>query len=312
MKKISLKDSYEAAITIMKDRAVSFYHAFSKLPKNRFQSIAAIYAFCRYADDLVDNSSDDTSASIENLKELDIFLTAIYTKEKISLNKPWWPALVDSIEKFNIPLEGFKMQLEGQRRDLYFEDMESTEELTDYAKLVAGSVGIMLAPLLADKRGYASCPDFLGACEALGIGMQITNILRDVGEDLRNRNRLYLPKNLLMKYNISRKELETLAFLQDEEEIKRRIHPDFIKLWEELAQIADTYYVQIETHISAFCKSCRIPLLAAALVYHAISDAVRKEGYNCFSKRCYTNKGERNSLILRAALYNKQTLFSKS
>ena len=158
----------------------------------------------------------------------------------------------------------------------------------------------MLLPILANQQEDASEPLFITACENLGIGMQITNILRDVGEDLRTRDRMYIPSDLLDKYEIRRSDLETLARIENPEQITHRIPNSFIELWESLSALADIYYLDYEKYMDRFHPACRLPLVAAALSYHAISDAVREASYDCFTKRCYTSPATRDALIKRA------------
>lgn len=312
-----LNDSYSACVEIMKERAVSFHYTFVKLPEKKFRSVAALYAFCRYADDLVDGSEENGESfsgeiGAKKLDELQSCIERIYQGESFGLQQEWGLALEDTIRRFQIPIDGFLMQIEGQRKDTFFEDIETTEELVRYSRLVAGSVGRLLMPLLLKENENFCDPTLIESCEGLGVAMQITNILRDVGEDLRNRDRLYLPKNLLTKYNISRRELSALSLLTDDDQAVQRIKPEFILLWEELAELADRFYCKFEESIFRFDPSCRFPLIAAALVYRSIADAVRKEGYNCFTKRCYTDALTRNKLILKAAGYKKTGVFCSS
>lgn len=299
-----LTTSYHAADQIMKDRATSFYQAFRHLPTERFQGVAAVYAFCRYADDTVDHVSlGQSAAALEQLDLLEARLRAIYEDEDdwgLMENAPWWPAFVDTVRRFSVPIDSFLQQIEGQRRDADFRDIQSIEELLEYCRLVAGSVGTMLLPLLVADDADLDNSEFVSACQSLGVGMQITNILRDVGEDLKTRNRIYLPADLLKEYQITRTQLLELATCSDAARLQAAIPKNFVLLWERLAELADRYYVQYENWISWFHPSCQIPLTSAALVYRAIANAVRGQSYNCFSKRCYTDAATRASLIALA------------
>lgn len=313
MKKIHPEDSYSIAENIMKERAVSFYQAFSKLPRNRFRGVAALYAFCRYADDLVDEIKEKgRDENLEKLNRLEEAIKGLYGESGAPIEEDWWPALVDTIESFQIPLDGFLQQIEGQRKDAFFKDIQTTEELLEYCRLVAGSVGRLLLPVLAAENTDVADAALIESCEDLGKAMQITNILRDVGEDLKKRNRLYLPKDLLESYGISRNTLAELSALEDEEQLTGRMDPDFIRLWEELALLADRLYFRFEESVHRFHPTCQFPLAAAALLYRGILDAVRKERYNCFTKRCYTDDGTRNKLLLQALKYKKTGIFGSS
>ncbi|UTC75830.1 phytoene/squalene synthase family protein [Treponema sp. OMZ 792] len=298
----------------MKERAVSFYQAFSNLPPERFKGVAAVYAFCRYADDLVDKKPIDGGEKniLKSLLDLENALKFLYSKESGSalyskgmgvkpndnpvLQEDWWPAFEHTVKKFDIPLKGFLMQIEGQRMDLSPDDIKTFDEFIEYCRLVASSVGLMMLPFLV-KSDKEMDDGFVKSCEDLGIAMQITNILRDVGEDLREKNKLYLPASLLEEYGITKKELEDLARQSTEECIETLIPQNFILLWEKLASIADDYYASFGKRLSYFHPSCVMPLFAAARMYRGIADAVREASYNCFTKRCYTTEKMRNAVL---------------
>ncbi len=322
---ITLEDSYADAMSIMRDRATSFYQAFHYLPEDRFKAVAAVYAFCRYADDTVDAAteygldgltSDQLLAkstamrhALEELNALDRFLDQMAViSDQHSENSPeifrsseaWKPAFMDTVRHFSIPIGSFRAQIRGQRTDADFKDCETVADLIEYSRLVAGSVGMMMLPILAAEDTDVNDPALVTACENLGIGMQITNILRDIGEDLRTRNRVYLPARLLTKYGLARIDLERavregIAAAWDNSKRKA-----FISLWEELSTLADTYYQDYEAQLRSFHPASRLPLVAAAKAYHAIADAVRENAYDCISRRCYTTCEKREEMILEA------------
>lgn len=294
-----LKASYRECERIMKSRAVSFYQAFRLLPTEIFQSIQAIYAFCRYVDDVTDRAQDPGDARRE-LSRMEELLRALFSGRNFEpndawgLDAPWLPAFADTARKYNFALHAFLSQIEGQRRDLEMRDMESMEELLLYCENVAGSVGLMLMPILALPG--AQSEKLERACLNLGIGMQLTNILRDVGEDITQRDRMYLPAELMRRHGLTR---ETLTLLADKTK-KSRVPEEFKALWEEIAAYSAPRYESIFEVIGDFREEARLPLLSAALLYRGIEDAVRESGYNCLTKRCYTSAMERGKRILAA------------
>jgi phytoene synthase len=138
--------------------------------------------------------------------------------------------------------------------------------------------------------------------------MQITNILRDVGEDLRLRNRVYLPADLRSRHGVFRSSLESLAAEQTDGGGKMQIPRSFIALWEELAALAEPYYHAYEGWIGAFHPGCRVPLAAAALSYRAIADAVRDAAHDCFTRRGYTSAQTRAQCLAQARQLVAQAL----
>ncbi|MFT8704377.1 phytoene/squalene synthase family protein [Bifidobacterium aquikefiricola] len=328
---ITLEQSFEAARSIMQTQAVSFYQAFKRLPEDRFQAVTAVYAFCRYADDLVDEGGsavlpklDDLEASVRTLFESAPFRgTPMSTdgnnvhsdsqddspnrKSPSALIAPtlaWWPAFVASVQRYGVQKRGLLMQIQGQRMDADFHDITSTHELIEYSRLVAASVGIVLVPILVNDRHALLDADFIEACEKLGIAMQITNILRDVGEDIRERNRVYIPHDLLESYGITRDLLVSLAHGRNDAQ-PEAIPEAFVSLWERLATLADQYYLPYERYIDHFHKSARMPLIVAAKLYQAIEQAVRDQSYDCFTRRCYTSKATRLRIVSEIQLREK-------
>lgn len=302
-----LRTSYDECRRIMKNRAVSFYQAFRLLPLEVFLSIQAIYAFCRYVDDVTDQTRNPEEAYRE-LNRMEEILRAVFAKQDFApddertLSTPWLPAFIDTVAKYDFSLNAFLSQIRGQRRDLEMRDMETMDELLEYCENVAGSVGLMLMPILALPE--ARSEKLERACLDLGIGMQLTNILRDVGEDITQRNRVYLPAELLSRHGLKRR---TLMLLADRTQ-KPVIPEEFEALWEEIAAYSAPRYKSILDVIGDFRPEARLPLLSAALLYQGIEDAVRNNGFNCFTKRCYPRTWERGQCITKAKKLLKRLL----
>lgn len=293
-----LASAYEAARNIMNDKATSFYFAFSKLAPEKFSAIAALYAFCRYADDLVDAGGQDRENAARLLLDLENAVRDMDSeKPYLCHQRPWWPAFFHTVLSFNIEKESFFRQIEGQRTDLSFQEIKSEQALIDYGRLVAGSVGRMLAPLIARDENTAKNPAFLSACEGLGIGMQLSNILRDIGEDLRLRGRVYIPSLLLFRHGLTREDLLSfLRFLPMGDKQRR-----FADLWEELSSLAKPFYQGIEDAALLLHPACRVSTIAAARIYHAIEDAVRESGYDCFQKRNFVSLPVKQKILQESA-----------
>lgn len=301
-----IRDGFKISEEIMKERGKSFYKAFKYLPKDRFKAITAIYAYCRYADDLVDNDLDEKSNSEIDLEltKLELSVKSLFNNEENEEIKnykekfPWWKTFEYVVKKYNVTEYSLLNQLKGQRMDFKFKDIKNTDELIQYSKYVAGSVGLMLLPILITNKELHDDTEMKKSCEDLGVGMQITNILRDVGEDLKTRDRLYLPKDRMDYYNVKREELENLAKEKNGEDLQ--IPKEFINLWEELADLADKHYEGINKHINEFHITSRFPLLAASYIYHEIAEEVRKNNYDCFTKRAYTSDETKKELSKKA------------
>ncbi len=287
-----LKASYLACENIMAKESKSFYQAFHLLPREAFQGVAALYAYNRYVDDVADSDHFSKEVALDELKKLEDKILHLDTSEDVEAD--WWMAFKDTVLTCKVSTTALLKQLQGQRMDILGHKVVDMADLVAYSSNVAGSVGEMLLPLLVDKDTPIS-ETLRQAAIDLGIGMQLTNILRDVGEDYRDRQRIYLPQTLLDAYNVDEAMIKRLSY-HDEEEIPQ----NFIDLWEHIYQIGDQYYDSIKPVIKDFSQVAQLPILSSAYIYHGIGNAVRKANHNCFTKRNYTNNIERMRLIYQA------------
>ncbi|ALZ87470.1 hypothetical protein APT62_02920 [Aerococcus urinaeequi] len=287
-----LKASYLACENIMAKESKSFYQAFHLLPREAFQGVAALYAYNRYVDDVADSDHFSKEVALDELKKLEDKILHLDTSEDVEAD--WWMAFKDTVLTCKVSTTALLKQIQGQRMDILGHKVVDMADLVAYSSNVAGSVGEMLLPLLVDKDTPIS-ETLRQAAIDLGIGMQLTNILRDVGEDYRDRQRIYLPQTLLDAYNVDEAMIKRLSY-HDEEEIPQ----NFIDLWEHIYQIGDQYYDSIKPVIKDFSQVAQLPILSSAYIYHGIGNAVRKANHNCFTKRNYTNNIERMRLIYQA------------
>ena len=307
---MNIESSYQVAESIIRKRASSFYAAFGKVERAKFLDIAAVYAFCRYADDLADTKSHSKVMKLQLLNVLEEEVKSLYEggrQEEHYKKYNWWLAFENAVRIRKIPLEALLEQIDGQRSDINFKIIKDKEDLILYCKKVAGTVGLMLAPML---RGEKADGEYESICESLGIAMQITNILRDIGEDLRNRNRIYIPKTFMKKYSVTRKDLEDLSALTSTLSISHlffksnfKVGDNIVNLWEEMALLSKHYYDKFYKHLYMFSFDATFPVTAAAVYYHAILEEVRKNNYNCFTKRCYTNSKRKRDLLKTVSGY---------
>ncbi|MEY8371555.1 phytoene/squalene synthase family protein [Aerococcaceae bacterium 50-4] len=297
----TIEHSFKICQNIMKNHSQSFFQAFNLLPKDMFNGVSALYAYNRFVDDLVDDNSLDSSKSLASLARLEETLiqfdagNEIKEKEFTDLN--WWPAFTHTVNKYQVPLQALIDQIEGQRLDLQQQVIDSIDDLVHYAEKVAGSVGLMLLPILVEDNQNITT-SLKTACQNLGIAMQFTNILRDVGEDYRDHDRIYLPSQIMVKHQVTDDMIGQLAESPSDKPL--HIPDNVIALWEEIASYSTTYYEQIHEHIQSFHPKARLPLIASAKVYQNIEEVVRENDYNCFTERQYTSKLKRTQLIRQA------------
>lgn len=273
-----LEEAYAYCEKIIKRHSKSFYYAFSTLPKTKAKAVYAIYAFCRIADDSVDehgNKSEQWKALTKLENQLRLF------EMKQEPNTLLWIALRDVFNRYDMKIQPFYDQINGQKTDIIFQSPRDINELERYCYLVAGSVGLMLLPIIATNERESLEEEAV----YLGVAMQLTNILRDVGEDYRDKNRIYLPDSL------RRKEGYTILDLQNS-----LINNSFIALWEELATRAEELYDLFQNKINAFDEDSQFPVLLSSQIYRGILGAVRKNNYNCLNQRNYVSAIEKQRI----------------
>lgn len=261
---MNLNQAYRFCEEIIAANSKSFYKSFSMLPKESRKAVWAIYAFCRTVDDIVDEGADPAAQLTLFKKEFHNFLSGDFDPMN-----PMWLALSDVFHNYDMDAEAFKSMIEGQEMDLQHRHFQTLQDVLGYSYHVASSVGLMLLPVLAPgKTGVLK----EGAI-ALGYAMQITNILRDIDEDLQ-MGRLYLPAELMEKYNLGLDDLRRGA-----------VTPAFISVWEEMADEAEHQYRKAFETINEYPVSSRIPVKGAGMVYREILTTIRKKDYNVFGQK---------------------------
>lgn len=263
----SLQSDFRYCEQVIKQHSKSFYYAFSRLPDDKAQAVFAIYAFCRAADDSVDENHG-RSAQLAALDQLTDELNRFARRQEADL--PLWRALRFVFDTYGLDTEPFYDQLKGQRMDIAFTAPRTLAEVEDYSYYVAGSVGRMLLPIIASGARR----DCTSAAVSLGIAMQLTNILRDVGEDYRDKGRVYLPAEVMQQAGYP---VEHLA--------AGRITEPFIAVWETVAARSEVLYDQFLDSIGEFDSDSQFAVLASAQVYRGILTNVRQNRYDCFAKR---------------------------
>lgn len=252
------REDFLACEQIIQKASKTFYAAFSQLPKKQAWSIYAVYAFCREADDLIDEEHD-----IEGLYRLEAELREFENNHVP--DRFLWRALAVVFQTFDMNIDAFYDMLSGQKQDFVFQQPKTQAELSSYSYYVAGSVGLMLLPILSD-----SWREIISQGKKLGEAMQLTNILRDIGEDFVN-DRIYLPADVMAECGLTE---EMLA--------QKKVTPQLIAVWENQAEIAEELYRESLTMMPLIHAEARPALLAASYFYREILEVVRKNNYQVF------------------------------
>jgi len=256
----------------------SFSFAARLLPTRLRDPVAALYAFCRVSDDLVDESAAPREAATALRERLD----AIYRGDAAS--DPVDRALLWLAEDFALPRAPLDALLEGYLWDAEGHRYQTLSDVLAYAVRVAGSVGVAMSWLL-DRRE----PHVLARAADLGVAMQLTNIARDVGEDARH-GRLYLPRDWL---GASEPALE--AWLAEP-----RPTAAIRDATRRLLDHADILYRQADAGIGALPSEVRPAIRVARHVYAEIGEIVRAQGLDSVSTRAVTSTRRKMRLTARA------------
>ena len=280
-----LDQAYEQCRLITKKEAKNFYYAFITLPARKRKAIYAAYAFCRLCDDAADDELP-SEQKLENLHELRGDLSRAYEGHS---NGPVFAALGDAATTFDIPEEYFQQVVSGVEMDLTKTRYQNFEELSSYCYGVACAVGLICIQVF----GYSNKSAREHAID-LGLAMQLTNILRDIKEDL-DRGRVYLPLEEIDRFGYSVEELEAGA-----------LNRPFLNLMEFQAQRAREHFdrgFKLLPLLSPRARGC--PAILGQLYRH-ILDRIEAKGFNVFDGRITLSKREK--YLVTASTWMKSLL----
>lgn len=268
----------EVCRQLLRHGSKSFAVAARLLPRRLRDPVTAFYAFCRVADDLVDDTSDPAWA----VKVMHHRVRRIYAGDPFE--HPVDRAFARVVHRYHIPqapvmalLEGFAWDANGRRYD-------TLAELEGYCARVASAVGVVMTYVMGVRD-----PKVLARACDLGLAMQLTNISRDVGEDLR-AGRLYLPATWLREAQLDATELQT----------QPRHSPALARIVERLLSAADRYYARADIGIAALPRDCRVAIRAARLIYADIGRVIRQRGFDAVTQRAHTGSLRKLWLALRS------------
>ena len=242
----------------------SFYYSFLFLPPNRRRAITALYAFCREVDDVVDECKDPQVAANKLVwwrQELD----RLYAGQP---QHPVTQALQAVLPEFSLPQEQLLEIIDGMEMDLQQTRYLDFTALSLYCYRVASVVGLLAAEIF----GYTD-RQTLKYAHDLGMAFQLTNIIRDVGEDAR-RGRIYLPMDELKRFNV------TVADILD-----ARQSENFQKLMEFQIERAERYYAQALSQLPAVDRKAQRPGLVMAAIYRALLEEIKRDGCQVLRQR---------------------------
>jgi phytoene synthase len=266
-----MEPNWQALSKIIRRHSSTFYFGSLLFRGEARKGAWAVYAACRSGDDAVDESSN-------RLADLNEWWAGIERAYAGTPRENWELALAWTLQRWDIPKHAFAEMRDGFLTDLTPVRFETMEELYTYCYRVAGTVGLMIAPIGgAEEAGHNSAIK-------LGQAMQLTNCLRDVGEDL-TLGRVYLPAELMRKHGVTLDDLR-----------QGFIGPGYVGLMRELAADARKLYREGLRGLR-YLKTGREAIALASLQYQCILDKLEQNGWNNLSRRASLSRLERVMLL---------------
>jgi len=257
---------YRACGAIARVHSKTFYLSSLFLRPAQRRAVWAVYAFCRTADDIVDR----IAPARERLDAIDAWERNLIDAYDGRASDPIFVAFADAACQFAIPIQPALDLLRGARMDVTIRRYETYDDLREYCYLVASTVGLLVMPILGTLSPEAS-----GYGVALGRAMQMTNILRDVGEDAR-MGRIYLPAEDLQRFGCAKPAI--LAGVVDE---------PFVALMRFEMERVRAMYAEAEPGIALLAPESRYTVRLALSLYRGILDRIEANGFDVFTRRAF-------------------------
>ncbi|MCQ9202717.1 MAG: phytoene synthase [Prochlorococcus marinus XMU1425] len=275
-----LDQAYEICRKETQQWAKTFYLGTLLLPQEKRKAIWAIYVWCRRTDEIMDSAEASTKSQDELSDNLDEWEENTKNVFRGNIKSELDSVLLDTIEKYPQSIQPYLDMIDGQRMDLNKFRYKDFDELKLYCYRVAGTVGLMTQNVMGIDSAYTSAPwsampDPSEAAIALGIANQLTNILRDVGED-RHRGRIYLPQADIEKFNYSEEEL-----------LKGKINNQWKALMNFQLTRAREWFQKSEEGIKWLSSDARWPVWTSLRLYRGILDSIERLDYDVFNNRAF-------------------------
>ena len=269
--------AYDYCQRIAKTHAKNFYYAFRTLPPAKRRAIYAVYAFCRYCDDV----ADEDLPPDEKRRLLEQTRNRLYD-QSLSSQDPVFVALENVIQDFEIPRRYFEDVIQGVETDLEVSRFQTFDDLREYCYLVASTVGLICIEIFGYDDPVAS-----EYAVDLGIAMQLTNVMRDVKEDA-DRDRIYLPLDDIDQFGYSEQDL-----------MNGRNNDNFRSLMDFEAARARRYFDSGARLFPLLSRESRACAAVLHQLYSRILDRMESSGYDVFERRIGLSVGEKLLLVAR-------------
>lgn len=303
---MSLADAYDYCEQVTRHYSKSFYFASAFLPEQKRRAIRALYAFCRYTDDIVDEPQERRSpASLpalplsaqnglrkhprargcteEEARERRFERWAVLAHHHLNITHPVLAAWSDTYRRYDLPTEVVDELLAGVRMDLSISRYPTFDELWLYCYRVASTVGLLSMHIIGYEAG-APAEEY---AIKLGVALQLTNILRDVGEDAR-RGRIYLPQDELAHFSLTEQDI-----------LDGRCDKPYRALMKYQIARTQQLYEEASPGIAMLHPDGRLAVAAAAQIYRAILSVIETNNYDNYTKRAFVPNWKKLAMLPR-------------
>jgi phytoene synthase len=264
------------------------------LPRERRWATYALYGFCRYADNLIDNPRHRSKEEL--LHEADFISREIEIAYRSGESEhPILKSFITVAKHYHIPIKYPHELIAGVKMDIQTSRYHTFDELYVFAYRVAGVVGLMMTHVLGYKTDRA-----FEYAEKLGIAMQLTNILRDIKEDLQ-LNRIYLPLDEMEQFGVS----ETDLFQQ-------KMNPALKDLMKFQVNRAQRYYNEANPGIKLLRPESRFAIYSASKIYNGILHKIEHRDYNPFLGRVFVPQAKKIGILLQEVLRSRLEVIQES
>ncbi len=282
-----LRNSYLECKRLNNLHGKTYFLATRLLPPAKRPFVHALYGFARYADEIVDDLASTLSEN-EKAQSLKSWGDEVLANIKSGKSHDHiGAALVDTVNRFSIPISYFEAFLHSMTMDLTVTEYHTYEDLYEYVYGSAAVIGLQMVPILGTVSKQSMSEANIAA-EKLGTAFQLANFIRDVGEDL-TRGRVYLPVTELQSHGVSREMLE-----------ERIVTPQIKNALREQIQRVRSLQTEAKAGITLLSAQSRACIEAASELYCGIVDEVEKIDYQIFSKRAKTSNWRRLKVALPA------------
>jgi phytoene synthase len=273
---MTVEQSYRYCVGVARSRAKNFYYSFVLLSAQQRKAMCAIYAFMRYCDDLSDEPGAARAPMDRWRAEMEDALRGKFG------DHPVWPAFHHTVRRFGIPHDYFRQMIDGVTSDLEPRRIETFDELYRYCYQGASVVGLTIIHIFGFDTRSA-----LPLAEKCGVAFQLTNILRDIGEDAE-RERIYIPAEDLRRFGVTEADLRA-----------GKRTPAFLEMMRFEAGRARAYYTESAPLLDLIHPRSRSSLWALISIYSRLLEKIERANYDVFSRRVRLTLAEKLGIVVR-------------